>query len=114
MSDKRYSLHFIPFIRIKRPVKIGDIEFSDLHSCSEEIFRDTDDTIKRNFLEVAKAFKNNYELRTIQNVGIAKHMGNLEFVEDFDGYRDCIETAFSTLCAGQDLILTESVQRLDI
>lgn len=97
-SDERYSIFFLPFIRFKKPIVIGGVEFSDIETNREAIFKDCDSQVKDNFCAISAIFKNHYELKPIRHVGVAKLLSNQSFNADIDNYREVVTSA-STLLA---------------
>lgn len=78
-TNERYSIFFLPFIKLSKPIVIGDVEFSDIETNKEAIFKDCDPQIKDNFTAISKVFKNHYELQSIGHIGVAKQLSNSLF-----------------------------------
>lgn len=98
ISNERYSIFFLPFIRLNKPVIIGNVEFSDIETNRDAIFKDCDPQVKDNFYAISAIFKNHYELKPIRHVGVAKLLSNKSFNAEVENYREIVNSA-STLLA---------------
>jgi hypothetical protein len=96
-NSDRYSIFFLPFIRLSKPVVIGDIEFSDINTNYEAIFKECPVQVRDNFIAISAIFKNHYELKSIRNVGVAKQLSNGSFKAEKSNYKEAVTLANTML-----------------